>query len=280
MMTRTRRGFTVLLMASLATACAAGPDGTRTAPVLDEPGGSVPHHTVVPLTAIPSEQWVQVVSGDPEAPGAPFVIRIHNDPGSTCPPHTHPTDEHIVVVQGTWSVGIGSRIEPDTLQPLDVGDYILVPARSAHFCRSVTETVVQVHGMGPFSIDLVDPLYELSEAGVSVVTSVGGPQQPAGEFRPTASCGPSETAWPVRPARARSLPRTARRRCRSPSTGYSRRTVRDSGLPRRISIVWSERASSRIAARATGADGGLSARTRRSSWSRPAARSARRARRA
>ena len=38
---------------------------------------------VVPLNKIPSEQWIEKVSGDMDSPGLPFVIRIHHDAGPT-----------------------------------------------------------------------------------------------------------------------------------------------------------------------------------------------------
>ena len=122
-----------------------------------------PSHKVVPLNRIPSEQWIEVVSGDPGKRGEPFVLRIHNDAGYVCPPHTHPTDENIVVVKGNWSVGMGTRVNLSSVQPLEMGAYALVPAKMAHFCRSKTETIIQVHGVGPFSVDMVDPLYELTD---------------------------------------------------------------------------------------------------------------------
>ena len=78
-------------------------------------------HKVVPLNEIPSEQWIEVVSGDPSKAGSAFVVRIHNDAGYACPPHTHPTDENIVVVQGSWSVGMGTRINLSTVQLLELG---------------------------------------------------------------------------------------------------------------------------------------------------------------
>ena len=51
-----------------------------------------------------------VVSGDPDKPGAPFVIRILNPDGAKVPPHWHPTDEHITVLTGTFIVGMGRTL--------------------------------------------------------------------------------------------------------------------------------------------------------------------------
>lgn len=42
----------------------------------DGGGQDLARHQVVPLKRMPSEQWVETVSGDPQKPGMPFVIRI------------------------------------------------------------------------------------------------------------------------------------------------------------------------------------------------------------
>jgi hypothetical protein len=139
-------------------------------------------HKVFPLKPIPSQQWIEVLSGDPSKAGVPFVLRIHNDAGYVCAPHTHPTEENIVVVQGSWGLGMGPRIALSTVEPLEVGAYGLVPSKMAHFCRSKTETILQVHGIGPFSIDLVDPGYELTAAGAGLMKgSPAGSQPPSAE---------------------------------------------------------------------------------------------------
>jgi hypothetical protein len=42
-----------------------------------------------------------------------------------------------------------------------------------HFGWSKTATVIQVHGIAPFSTDFVDPIYVLAETGVSLVRTAG-----------------------------------------------------------------------------------------------------------
>jgi len=135
-------------------------------------------HSVVPLHKIPSEQWVEKVWGDPGRPGEAFVIRIHNDAGYVVLPHTHPIDEHIVVVQGVWSLGMGRHFDRSALEPLELGAYGFVPRTMAHFAWSKTETIVQVHGIGPFASAVVDPVYELTEKGVFLLTSLLQPGSP------------------------------------------------------------------------------------------------------
>jgi len=107
-----------------------------------------PQHTIVPLASKKDGQ----ISGDPDKPGAAYVIRIQNDPNFIVPPHWHPEDEHIVVVKGTCSFGMGDKFDRNALRELNVGDYILMPKKMPHFGWAKTECIIQVHGIGPFQI--------------------------------------------------------------------------------------------------------------------------------
>ncbi|HXW04451.1 MAG TPA: cupin domain-containing protein [Vicinamibacterales bacterium] len=100
---------------------------------------------------------IAVVGGDPDAAGAPFVIRMRYRGKVRVPPHWHPTDEHITVLSGTFMVGMGGRYDESAAIELSAGGYMLVPARMAHFAWSAGDTVVQVHGLGPFAINYVNP---------------------------------------------------------------------------------------------------------------------------
>jgi hypothetical protein len=113
-----------------------------------------PHHLIVPLGKKIGE--FTRVSGDPDAPGAPFVIRIGNVDGEIVAPHWHPEDEHIVVVQGTWYLGAGDRFSRSDLREMTVGAYALVPKKMNHFAWSQGHTIIQVHGIGPFRINFLD----------------------------------------------------------------------------------------------------------------------------
>jgi len=96
------------------------------------------------------------VSGDPDKAGAQYVIRIPNDANQVVLPHWHPEDENIVVVKGTWYLGTGDKFERSALREMNVGDYALVPKRMHHFAWSKTDTIIQVHGIGPFQVIPVD----------------------------------------------------------------------------------------------------------------------------
>jgi hypothetical protein len=146
---------------------------------------------VVPLDKPRPGQWLERVRGDFEKPGEPFVIRIHADAGYIILPHTHLVDENIVVLQGVWSLGMGRRFDRASLQQLDVGGFGFAPKNMAHFAWSKTETTIQVHGIGPFSSKLIDPVYELTDKGTFVLTYLLRPGTP------TQSVPADCFAWPV-----------------------------------------------------------------------------------
>ena len=148
-------------------------------------------HGVVPLHAPRPGQWVERVKGDPDTPGAPFVIRIHADAGYVVLPHTHEVDENIVVVQGAWALGMGRLFDRSALEQLDVGAFGFAAKDMAHFAWSKTETTIQVHGIGPFSSKLVDPAYDLTDNGVLLLTYLLRPGTP------TPSAPPDCFAWKI-----------------------------------------------------------------------------------
>ena len=74
-------------------------------------------HLVVPLKKFSVDQRFETVSGDPAKAGALYVIRIHAEAGYIIMPHMHPEDENIVVVKGSWALGMGDRYNPQALEP-------------------------------------------------------------------------------------------------------------------------------------------------------------------
>lgn len=128
--------------------------------------GDLVHGGVMPLHMIPSGQWIEKVVGDMDKPGQPFVIRIHHDAGYVVLPHTHPEDENITVLAGSWALGMGPRIKMSELEPMEQGALGFVPKKMAHFGYAKVETMLQVHGIGPFVNLPIDPVYELTSSGV------------------------------------------------------------------------------------------------------------------
>jgi len=130
-------------------------------------GGKGPNEPrIIPLRPMSGD--VELLYGDPEQSG-PFVMRIHELPGAMVPPHRHPVDEHVTILQGTWYFGIGEKFDMSALQELKAGSYAFAPKGSSMFAYSPDGAVVQVHGLGPFAIDWRGGLHTLDDVDASAV---------------------------------------------------------------------------------------------------------------
>ena len=134
-------------------------------------------HTVVPLDNFAPGQWVEKVSGD-FTKHEPFVLRIHNDAGYIVFPHTHPIDENITVVKGSWALGMGRLFDRSALKPMELGSFGIAPKGMDHFAYANTDSILQVHGIGPFTSTVADAVYELNGEGVFLLTSLLRPGTP------------------------------------------------------------------------------------------------------
>lgn len=107
--------------------------------------------------ALPPGAEMAVISGDPSKAGIPFTIRAKFPDGYKVPPHWHPTDENVTVIQGTINIGMGSKFDESAGKQLTAGSYALMPKRMRHFAWASGETIVQIYGTGPFAVNYVNP---------------------------------------------------------------------------------------------------------------------------
>lgn len=135
------------LLLALAAAGAAAQDHYATPPELK--WGPAP-------AVFPAGAQMAVVQGDPSS-NALFTIRLRLPNGYKFPPHTHPTDEHVTVISGTFLVGMGTTFDTKKMMKLSAGGFVTAPAQAAHYGLAKGPTVVQVHAMGPFAITFVNP---------------------------------------------------------------------------------------------------------------------------
>jgi len=77
-------------------------------------GRGLTEYRVIPLRPMSGD--VEILYGDPDAIGQPFVMRIRELAGTVVPPHSHPVDEHITVVRGTWYFGLGETFDAGALR--------------------------------------------------------------------------------------------------------------------------------------------------------------------
>jgi quercetin dioxygenase-like cupin family protein len=106
--------------------------------------------------SLPKGASIAVLEGDPSKEG-PFVFRLKLPDGYRVPPHTHAKTERVTVISGTFHVGMGGQFDPQAAKPMPAGTYGYWEAGMAHFVWAQGETLLQFHGMGPWSIQYVDP---------------------------------------------------------------------------------------------------------------------------
>ncbi|PYU02376.1 MAG: hypothetical protein DMG38_00545 [Acidobacteria bacterium] len=97
------------------------------------------------------------VSGDFNAEGQPFVLRIRCADGTKIPAHWHPGDESVTVLKGTFLLGTGETFDETKLQTMNVGNFTVIPKEMRHFGLAKGDFILQVHGVGPFKNNWVNP---------------------------------------------------------------------------------------------------------------------------
>ena len=132
----------------------------RQAPRPEHPTGAGGHSIVAPdalkWRPVGTGTLLAVLDGAPDKEGVPFVIRLKLAGGTRVPPHWHPTDEHLTVISGTFYMGTGEKFDEATATALTTGTYAMMPKEVRHFGWTGVETVVQIHGVGPFKTYFVE----------------------------------------------------------------------------------------------------------------------------
>jgi len=89
--------------------------------------------------------------------GGDWIDRVRIPGGSRVLAHTHPDDEIVTVIDGTWYLGIGDRFDEGTLKPYPAGSFIVIPAGVPHFLATKEgPVIVQASGQGIFRTQYLD----------------------------------------------------------------------------------------------------------------------------
>lgn len=96
------------------------------------------------------------IHGDPSVAGEPYTLRLLFPDGYKFPPHWHPRAENVTVLEGTFLLAMGREFDDSKLKTYAPGDYLFIPAESPHFGGAKGRTVLQLHGLGPFDIVVVE----------------------------------------------------------------------------------------------------------------------------
>lgn len=83
--------------------------------------------------------------------GGDWIDRVRIPGGARVLAHTHPHDEVVTVIEGTWYLGVGERFDATELKGYPAGSFIVIPADVPHFLATREgPVIVQVSGTGMF----------------------------------------------------------------------------------------------------------------------------------
>ena len=105
----------------------------------------------------PKGAKMAVLYGDPAKEGQLFIVRLKMPAGYKIAAHWHPTDENITVISGTFSLGMGDKLDPAKAKAFPAGSFAVAPAKMNHFAFAKQPAIVEVSAIGPFAINYVNP---------------------------------------------------------------------------------------------------------------------------
>lgn len=105
--------------------------------------------------SIPPGAKLAVLEGDPSK-AEPFLMRLKLPAGYKIAAHTHPTVERVTILAGTLNVVMVDEPSKQAIK-MPAGSYGYWPAGMKHSAWADGETILQVHGIGPWAITYVNP---------------------------------------------------------------------------------------------------------------------------
>ena len=99
---------------------------------------------------------ISVIEG-PLNQAVPIMFRLKFPPNFKVPPHWHPGVEHITIISGTLHMGLDSVFDASKTRALKQGSISIMQPGTHHYVRTDEETIGQVHSIGPWSVNYVNP---------------------------------------------------------------------------------------------------------------------------
>ena len=109
-----------------------------------------------PPPGLPKGAKLAVLQGDPGKAGL-FTIRATMPNGYKVMPHWHSNDEMVTVLSGHIYMGMGDKLDLKHADLVGPGGFMAMPAKAHHYVQARGPVVIQVHAMGPFDINYINP---------------------------------------------------------------------------------------------------------------------------
>lgn len=85
------------------------------------------------------------------------MMRLKLLDGFRIPPLIHPKPERITVISGTFNIGMGEKFDATKGTAMPAGTFGTWAPGMKHFVWTKGETVIQLHGTGPWTIEYLNP---------------------------------------------------------------------------------------------------------------------------
>lgn len=99
---------------------------------------------------------IAVIEGPLNKP-VPFTFRLSIPANSKIAPHTHPAFERVTVLSGTFHFANGDRYDTGKTSALGPGSVAIMPPNTPMFGYTKDDTVIQLHGIGPWGLNYLNP---------------------------------------------------------------------------------------------------------------------------
>lgn len=99
---------------------------------------------------------IAVIEG-PLNKAVPFTFRLLLPANAKIAPHVHPAFERVTVLSGTFHFAHGNTFDPAKTQALETGSVAVMPPGAPMFGYTKEQTVIQLHGVGPWGITYLNP---------------------------------------------------------------------------------------------------------------------------
>ena len=107
------------------------------------------------IASMPAPAQITVLEGD-LSQEEPFTFRLMLPAGYEIRPHIHPAYERVTVLEGELFFGHGETFDPATTVRLPEGGFSIMAPGEPMFGYTEVDTVIQLHGTGPWGIDYID----------------------------------------------------------------------------------------------------------------------------
>ncbi len=108
------------------------------------------------ITSMAPPAKIAVIEGDLGSE-EPFTFRLRLPPDYRIEPHTHPEYERVTVISGELHFAHGEEFDRERTRPLGPGAIAIMAPGEPMFGYTERETIIQLHGRGPWGIEYVNP---------------------------------------------------------------------------------------------------------------------------